>query len=302
MYVHLNNKIIQASEAKVSVFDHGFLYGDGIYETIRVYDGVAFMLDEHLKRLFLSASLIGLNITKDFSEIKSAVYELLYANSLTNAYVRITFSRGEGPIGLDPALCKEPTFVIMANEFKDYPKAYYKDGLKVIISPVRRNLKEAIDTRIKSLNFLNNILAKIEAKNYDAYEAIMVNSQGYIAEGTICNIFFLKDEVLCTPSIECGILDGITRAIVIDLAIRNGIKVKEGEFKISDLFGASEVFITNTTMEVMPVSSIYDYCFQNGRSVTYPVGEVSKMLLSKYRQEVMGYVKEKKGESPSIWE
>lgn len=303
MYVYLNNKIIPASDAKVSVFDHGFLYGDGIYETMRVYDGVVFMLDEHIERLYRSASFIGLNIPKKISDIKISIYETLKANSLTNAYIRLTISRGYGPIGLDPDLCKEPTFVVMVNEFKNYPKSYYERGIKLIISSVKRNLKEAINPKIKSLNFLNNILAKIEAKQADAYEAIMLNAEDHLAEGTISNIFFVKDEILCTPSIECGILDGITRALVIDLALKNGIEVKEGRFTPEDLFNASDVFITNTTMEVMPVSSIYDYRLQDyGSKVkNYPVGEIPKLLLKKYRQEVQGYVKDKKTEGPSIW-
>ncbi|MCI0469317.1 MAG: branched-chain-amino-acid transaminase [Nitrospirae bacterium] len=294
MFVYLNSELVLASEAMVSVFDHGFLYGDGIYETMRVYDGVVFMFDEHIQRLFRSASFIGLDIPKNISDIKIAIYETLRANKLTNAYVRLTVSRGEGPIGLDPDFCKEPTFVIMTNEFKNYPKSYYEDGIKLIIANVRRNLKEALNPQIKSLNFLNNILAKIEAKQADVYEAIMLNAEGFIAEGTIINIFFVKDGILCTPSLECGILDGITRALVIDLAVRNGIEVREGEFTKDELYNASEVFITNTTVEAMPVCRVDDKGFK--------VGEVSRLLLKKYRQEVTGYVYEKKGEHPSIWE
>lgn len=293
MYIYLNNKIVPSSEAKVSVFDHGFLYGDGIYETMRVYDGVAFMMEEHLERLYRSASFICLDIPKKIPDIKIAIYETLQANKLSEAYLRVTVSRGHGPLGLDPDLCKFPTFVVMANEFKNYPKSYYEEGIKLISASVRRNLKEALNPQIKSLNFLNNILAKIEAKQKDAYEAIMLNASGHLTEGTISNIFFVMDGVLCTPSVECGILDGITRAIVIDLAIKNGVEVKEGQFKLKDLYSASEVFITNTTMEVMPISRVDD--------VNFKVGDVSRLLMKKYRQEVSGYVKEKKGEGPSLW-
>lgn len=302
MYVYLNNKIVPAADAKVSVFDHGFLYGDGIYETMRVYDGVIFMLDEHIERLFRSASLIGLNIPKKIPDIKISIYETLKANSLTNAYVRLTISRGYGPIGIDPDLCNEPTFVVITNEFKSYPRSYYEDGIKLALSSVRRNLKEALNPQIKSLNFLNNILAKIEAKQVDAYEAIMLNAEGYLTEGTISNIFFINDGILCTPSVECGILDGITRALVIDLALKNGLEVKEGRFNPEELYMASEVFITNTTMEVMPVSSIIDCTTHNTSHIMHKlVGEISKLLLKKYRQEVNCYVKEKKAEGPSIW-
>ena len=294
MFVYLNNKIVPSAEAKVSVFDHGFLYGDGIYETMRVYDGVVFMFDEHLQRLFRSASLIGLDIKKDIAEIKVAVYETLQANSLSNAYMRITVSRGYGAVGLDPDLCKEPSFVVITNDFKDYPKAYYQEGIKLRIATVRRNLREAINPRIKSLNFLNNVLAKIEAKKTDAHEAIMLNAAGHIAEGTISNIFFVRDGVLHTPSVDCGILDGITRAMVLDLAIKNGTTVKEGEYTPEEIYQASEVFITNTTMEVMPVNRIDD--------ITYTIGDTAGLLLKKYRQEVSGYVSDKKGEAPSLWE
>lgn len=294
MHVYLNNKIVPASEAKISVFDHGFLYGDGVYETMRVYDGVVFMLDGHIQRLYRSASLIGLDIPKNAADIKLAIYETLRANSLANAYVRLTVSRGYGPIGLDPALCEKPTFVIMANEFKNYPGAFYANGIRLIIASTRRNLKEALNPRIKSLNFLNNILAKIEANRSDAYEAVMLNSEGCLTEGAISNIFFVADDILYTPSIDCGILDGITRALVIEIAVRNGITIREGRFTPDELYGADEVFITNTTMEVMPVSRVDDKHFK--------AGDIAGLLLKKYRQEVIGYVREKKGEGPSLRE
>jgi len=294
MHVYLNDKVVPSSEAKISVFDHGFLYGDGIYETLRSYDGVVFMVDEHIRRLFRSASLIGLDIGKSVEEVKLAILEILQANRLKNAYIRLTVSRGEGPIGLDPALCKAPTFVIMAQDFNNYPRSYYDEGLKLIISTVRRNSKDALNPQIKSLNFLNNILAKIEAVKADVNEALMLNAEGHLAEGTISNIFFVKDDIVCTPSVECGILDGITRAIVLDLATRNGMMVREGKFPPEDLFAASEVFITNTSMEVMPIRRVDDKHFK--------AGDVSRLLLKKYREEVSGLLREKKGESPSLWE
>lgn len=294
MFVYLNNKVVPSAEAKISVFDHGFLYGDGIYETLRVYDGVVFMFEEHLQRLFRSASLIGLDIKREIADIKVAVYETLQANSLTNAYIRLTVSRGYGAVGLDPDLCKEPSFVVITNDFKDYPQAYYLEGIKLMIATVRRNLREAINPQIKSLNFLNNVLAKIEAKKNDVHEAIMLNAAGHVAEGTISNIFFVKDGILHTPSIECGILDGITRAMVFGLAIKNGIAVREGAYTPEELYQASEVFITNTTMEVMPVSRVDD--------INYSIGDTARLLLKKYRQEVSGYVRDKKGEAPSLWE
>jgi branched-chain amino acid aminotransferase len=294
MQVYLNDKVVPSADAKISVFDHGFLYGDGIYETMRAYDGVVFMFDEHMRRLSRSAVLIGLDIGKSTEELKLAIYETMQANNLSAAYIRMTISRGTGAIGLDPALCKSPTLVVMAHEFRDYPKSYYDEGLRLIISSVRRNLKEALNPQIKSLNFLNNILAKIEAIKADVDESLMLNAGGFLAEGTISNIFFVKDDILCTPSVECGILDGITRTIVLDLASRNGITVKEGEFWPEDVYAASEVFITNSTMEVMPVRRVDDKHFK--------AGEVSRLLLSKYRDDVRAYLREKKGESTSLWE
>jgi branched-chain amino acid aminotransferase len=293
VHVYLKDRVVPRSEALVSVFDHGFLYGDGIYETLRVYDGVAFMLDEHVGRLFRSASLTGLDIGRDADSIKSALYETLAANDLKHAYVRITVSRGYGQLGLDPGLCMEPTFVVIAEPFKEYPRAFYKNGVRLIIPRTRRNLREALDPRIKSLNFLNNILAKIEAKRGDAYDALMLNFEGKLAEGTVTNVFFMRDGVLCTPSVDCGILDGITRGIVMDLAARDGITVREGEFEKADIYGAAEVFLTNTTLEVMPVSRVDENEF--------PVGEASRLLRKSYRREVKAYVARVKGSGPSIW-
>jgi branched-chain amino acid aminotransferase len=293
MYIYLNGKLVPSKGALISVFDHGFLYGDGIYETMRVYDRAIFKLHEHLQRLFRSASLIGLSIPLESDSLKISVYETLIANGFRNAYIRVTVSRGRGAIGLDPDLCTEPTTVIIAQEFKDYPQTFYKDGISLIIAETKRNLREAIDPRIKSLNFLNNILAKIEAKKRGAYEAVMLNASGKVTEGTISNIFFYKNGILCTPSPDCGILDGITRGIVIDLAKRADLRVKEGKFRKDDLYSADEVFITNTTTEVMPVSKIDDR--------RYPVGDIAKLLRKLYRDDVNAYVSNIKSEGPSLW-
>jgi len=293
MYIYMNHGLVPKAEAVVSVFDHGFLYGDGIYETMRAYEGVLFMLDNHLSRLFRSASMIKLSIPKYRDQIKAALYDTLKANSLKNAFVRLTVSRGRGPIGLDPDLCGEPTFIIIAEQMKDYPRSYYGYGIRTVIAETRRNSKEAINPQIKSLNFLNNILAKIEAKERDAYESLMLNTRGHLTEGTISNVFLYKDNVLCTPSLSCGILDGITRGIVLDLAVKEGLHVKEGEFSKEDLYRAREVFITNSTTEVMPVSTVDD--------VHFPVGEVTKLLHRAYQEEVRAYVSRTKGEGPSVW-
>lgn len=282
MYVYLNDRLVLVSDANVSVFDHGFLYGDGVFETMRVYEGVVFMLDEHVSRLYRSASMIKLRVKFDSGFIKNAIYKTLSANKLKDAYVRVAISRGEGPIGLDTELCKEQTFVVIAERFKEYPDSYYREGIKVIVAKTRRNHKDALNPQIKSMNFLNNILAKIEAKERGAYEALMLNISGYLTEGTISNLFFVKDGVLCTPSKGCGILDGITRGIVLDIAMKEGLNVEEGEFTEEDIYGASEVFITNTTMELMPVSEL------NG--IRYTVGNITKHLHEAYREYVKDYV------------
>ncbi|MEK6673617.1 MAG: aminotransferase class IV [Nitrospirota bacterium] len=293
MYLYLNDRIVPKSEAVVSVYDHGFLYGDGVYETMRAYDGVVFMMDEHIERLRRSAEMIRLLLPKDNDGIKQAIYETMIANNRTNAYIRLTVSRGYGPIGLDPDLCKDATFVVVAEEMKDYPASMYKNGINIIIAGTRRNLREAINPQIKSLNFLNNILAKIEAKDAGAYEAIMLNFKGYIAEGTISNIFFVKDNIVCTPSVGCGILDGITRKIILDLAVREGFRVKEGRFKTGDLFSASECFITNTTLEVMPVRKVDNVKFTNG--------DITRLLRRAYKQEIRAYIANVKSSGPSLW-
>ena len=281
MNIFLNKTLVPESEALISVYDHGFLYGDGIYETMRAYNGVVFMLEKHLERLCRSASLTKLTVPET-GFITDAVYRTIEANKLSDAYVRVTVSRGKGPIGLDPDLCKEPTFVVIAEHFREYPGHLYTNGVKLIIAQTRRNLVSAISPRIKSLNFLNNIFAKMEAKERGAYEAIMLNAEGMIAEGTVCNIFFVKDDVLCTPASEVGVLDGITRELVIGLAKKSGLKVSEDRFYPDDLFSASEVFFTNTTSEIMPVSQV--------ELVTYRPGEVAKSLHALYKKEVSSYV------------
>lgn len=278
MLIYLNGKLVPREEAAVSVFDHGFLYGDGIYETMRAYGGRVFMLDEHLMRLERSASLIGLSLPLGARAIRDAVYETLSANSLMEAYVRVTVSRGPGPLGLDPGLCERPTFVVMAGEFRPYPPEWYEKGVPLVIARTRRNLGEALDPRIKSLNFLNNIQAKREAVAAHACEALMLNHRGHIAECTVSNVFFAGGGKVFTPSVECGILDGITRGHVIGLAEKAGIGVLEGEFTKDDLHAASEVFITNTTMEVMPVGRVDDREFK--------AGETARTLLRLYRESV----------------
>ncbi len=284
--VYLNNKLVPKAKAKISVFDHGFLYGDGVYETLRAYKGIVFKIDEHIERLFCSASMIDLKINKTPDKIKNAVYKTIRTNGHYDAYIRISISRGPGPLGLDIELCPKPTFLIISNVFKGHPGQYYKKGVKIAIVDVRRNLKEALNPKIKSHNFLNNILAKIEAKKRGAYEAIMLNHRGYIAEGTITNIFFVKNNILYTPSPDVGILDGITRRIILDVAKELKIKTREGKFKRRDIYRADEVFISNTTMEIMPVSEVDNIRIRTG------TGKITGKLHLAYKKKVADYIKE----------
>lgn len=288
MFIYLNGKLVPEEKALVSVFDHGFLYGDGIYETMRAYRGIVFLIDEHIKRLFRSGNLIRLKIPQSEEEIKKSIYRTLEKNNLKDAYIRLSISRGPGEIGLDPELCKEPTFVIITKRFNEYPEELYRKGVTVSIVNTRRNAPEALNPKIKSLNFLNNILAKIEAKEAGTYEAIMLNYRGYLTEGTITNIFFVKRGSIFTPSIEAGILDGITRDLIIRVAERNGKNVKEGLYTPEDLYSADEAFITNTTLEILPVIKIDKNVIGKGIP-----GSVTKDLHRRYREEVERYLRAK---------
>jgi branched-chain amino acid aminotransferase len=280
MKVYLNGKIVPKEKALVSVLDHGFLYGDGIYETLMVYNGKIFKIDEHIKRFFQSAKMTGFKMPMTKSQIEAAFYKTLKANNLKEAYIRIQITRGYGDIGLDPALCPKPTVVIIPKEFHGHPKEYYQMGVHVAVVNVRRNHPMALNPKIKATNFLNNILAKIESLNKKAYEAIMLTIDGYVAEGTICNIFIVKDRTLITPPTNIGILEGVTRGLIIKLAKEKGIKVLEKAFKKEALYKADECFLSSTTMEIMPVTRVDNKKIGKGSP-----GEMTKKLLSDFREK-----------------
>ncbi len=290
MLVYLNGAFVPKEEAKVSVFDHGFMYGDGVYETLRAYDGMLFHLDGHLDRLQRSSAAIALDLPLPLDKIGAALQEAVRANRLRDAYVRIQVSRGPGEIGLDPALCPAPTMVIVAKQFHPYPEKHFTEGVEVAIVKTRRNHPLALDPSIKGTNFLNNILAKIEGIRAKAYEAIMLNWEGYVAEGTISNIFFVKDDVLVTPNLETGILKGVTRSLVLDLARGEGIKTREALIPPAELSTADECFITNTTVEIMPVTKIDGKPVGSGKP-----GPVTKRLLKAYQNEVQRCLKTQAG-------
>jgi branched-chain amino acid aminotransferase len=284
MWIYLNDRFVDQKEAVVSVFDHGFLYGDGVYETLRSYGGRFFMLQAHLARLQRSASLIGLELPIPLDEWPPLLRETLARNELRDAHLRITVSRGEGELGLDPALCRQPTLVIMARPLVRYPDRLYEEGVGLAIATVRRNLITALSPRIKSLNFLNNILAKQEAAKAGAFDALMLNAEGLLTESTTSNFFFVREGRIYTPSIDCGILDGITREVVLTLAKEAGIQTEEGRYPAETLARAEEAFLTNTSMEIMPVCSIDRQPVGSGRpgSWTLKLRDLFKANLARF--------------------
>lgn len=256
--IYLNGKLLPETDAKVSVFDHGFLYGDGIFETMRTYNGKIFQLDAHLTRLFASACAISLKIPYNKTRLSEALYLTLKANNLANTSLRLTISRGEGAAGLDPDNCPKPTVVIMPRKAPALTSEIYQKGVTVIIAKTRRMPPNALSPEIKSLNFLNNILAKIEAKTAKAFDAIMLNQDDYLCESTVSNIFFVKQGTLKTPSKQTGLLSGITRKVVLKLAQQANIPCEEGLFQKEDVCNCDEVFLTNSGIELLPVIKI-DY-------------------------------------------
>jgi len=280
MRIYLNNRFVSEKQATVSVFDHGFLYGDGVFETLRAYEGRFFLLNEHLSRLRDSAKELGISLPVKPSDLGRLLYQTLIRNRLRNALVRISVSRGPGPIGLDPALCREPTLVIIPRMFNGSPAARRR-GLRVAIVSVRRISHDMLNPQIKSTNFLNNIMAKIQAKRVRADEGLMLNRDGCLSEGSISNIFLVKNGRLYTPAAGVGILLGTTRQLVIALAQKRRIPVIETRLYPRDLYGADECFLTNTSMEVMPVS------MADGKKIgTGKPGPVTRRLQGIYADRV----------------
>lgn len=278
-FVYLNGDLVPAGEARISVFDHGFLYGDGLFETMRAYNGRVFKLKEHLARLEKSARLMELNVPWSRENLELAIYALLDKNEIANAYIRLTVTRGEGPVGIDPALCHEPNLVIIAREMPVYNEKMYNEGIKIIIVNTRRNLPEACPPELKSLNFLNNILAKTELNRAGVTEGIMLNYRGEVTEGTVSNVFILKSGRLLTPARECGILPGITRDTVLEIARDSGIPAAEEVLGPGDLLYAEEVFLTNSGSEIVPVVQIGDAVIGGGNP-----GPVTWQILERYRE------------------
>ncbi len=277
--VYINGKLYPKEDAKVSVFDHGLLYGDGVFEGIRCYNGNIFKLEEHVDRLYDSAEAISLQIQLTRDQLKDAVVSTLKANNLKDSYIRLVVTRGVGKLGLDPFNCEASQLIIITDTIQLYSKELYENGLDAIIVQTIRNHSNALNPTIKSMNYLNNILAKIECLNAGAAEGIMLNTDGYVAECTGDNIFIVKDNEIITPPVSAGILIGITRNVVIELAKETGVTVKEEQMTQDDLFNADECFLTGTAAEIIPVASI------DGRKIaTGKPGKITLSLLKKYQE------------------
>ncbi|HZV34341.1 MAG TPA: branched-chain-amino-acid transaminase [Verrucomicrobiae bacterium] len=278
MKIYIDGKYTDEKNAKISVFDHGLLYGDGIFEGIRAYNGRIFKLREHIERLFCSAKSIMLNIPLSFDEMMEAVVKTCRDNKIRDGYIRLLVTRGVGSLGLNPYRCKTPSVIIIADKIQLYPEELYRRGLDIITVPTVRNLHSALNPAIKSLNYLNNVLAKIEALNGGCEEAVMLNSEGYVSECTGDNIFIAKAGTLSTPPLAAGALYGITRMVVMELARKQGLTVAEPNLTRYDLFNADECFLTGTGAELIPVVKIDGRVIGAGKP-----GPVTKRLVSSYR-------------------
>jgi branched-chain amino acid aminotransferase len=277
MKIYIDGKYYNETEAKVSVFDHGLLYGDGIFEGIRAYNGRVFKLKEHIDRLYYSAKAILLNIPMSHAEMTEAVVGACRENGLRDAYIRLVVTRGVGTLGLNPYTCRKPSVIIIADKIQLYPKGQLERGLDIITVPTTRNLQNSLNPAIKSLNYLNNILAKIEANNAGCEEAVMLNAEGFVAECTGDNLFIVKNGKLMTPPLSAGALYGITRQVVMELAAESGIPVSEPNLTRYDLFCANECFLTGTGAEIVPVVKIDGRGIGSGKP-----GPLTKKLVAKY--------------------
>ncbi len=277
MKVWINGRLYPEREAKISVFDHGLLYGDGVFEGIRAYNGRVFMLDEHLDRLWASAKAIALTIPISREAMVAAVLETCRANRIQDGYIRLVVTRGVGTLGLNPYLCKKPQVIIIAGSIQLYPKELYETGMSVVTVGTHRNLPEAVNPRIKSLNYLNNVLAKIEAINAGVMECVLLNPHGYVAEASGDNIFVVNGKLLRTPPTWSGALRGITRDAVMRLATHLGYEVREDVLTRYDLYVADEVFLTGTAAEIIGVTTVDRRPIGDGRP-----GPVTRRLAAEF--------------------
>ncbi len=277
--IYISGRLYDKEDAKISVYDHGLLYGDGVFEGIRSYGGKVFRLEEHLDRLWDSAKAIWLKIPMTKEAMAKAVYETLQVNKITDGYIRLVVTRGAGTLGLDPNRTADPQVIIITDHIALYPKEMYEKGLDIVTVSVVRNHPAALSPRIKSLNYLNNILAKIEGLKAGCVEALMLNTKGEVAECTGDNVFLVRNGVLLTPPIEAGILEGVTRQAVIELARDSGVEVREIPLTKHDVYIADECFLTGTAAEVIPVVKVDDREIGDGRP-----GPVTRDLLERFHK------------------
>ena len=279
--VWMDGELVAGEDAKVGVYDHGLLYGDGVFEGIRTYGGKAFRLDKHMERLYRSAEAIRLVIPFTPEQLGAAIYETMKANSQSEAYIRLVVTRGVGDLGVDPCTCKRPMVIIITGKIALYPKEMYEKGISIIAAKTVRTPGRCLSPKVKSLNYLNNILAKIEASDAGAAEAVMLNYEGYVAECTADNIFIVREGKVLTPPVSAGMLEGITRGCVLELAGENGIETAEVSLVLEDLYGADECFLTGTGAEIIPATKI------DGRGIgSGEPGAITKSLIGIFRKYV----------------
>ncbi|HIN95808.1 MAG TPA: branched-chain-amino-acid transaminase [Planctomycetes bacterium] len=279
--VNINGTLYAKEDARVSVYDHGLLYGDGVFEGMRSYGGQVFRLEQHLHRLWDSAKAIWLEIPVTQEALAATVTATLSANEIQDGYIRLVVTRGAGTLGLDPNLTSDPQVIIITDHITLYPDEYYENGLKIVTVATRRNHPDALNPRIKSLNYLNNILAKIEGLQAGCVEALMLNHRDEVAECTGDNIFLVKSGCLVTPATDAGILEGITRQAVMDLAQEAGMEVREPTIKLDDVYQADECFLTGSAAEVVPVVQVDDCQIGTGMP-----GPVTCDLMKRFRELV----------------
>ncbi|MEN8906574.1 MAG: branched-chain-amino-acid transaminase [Clostridiales bacterium] len=279
--IYVNGKFYEKEEAKISVYDHGLLYGDGVFEGIRIYNGNIFKLKEHVKRIFQSSKAIYLDIGISSDEMINLIQKCVEKNNKKNGYIRVIITRGEGSLGIDPAKSKKSGIIIIVDDINVYPDVYYEKGMKIITSTYRRIPVSAFDVRIKSLNYLNNVLAKIEAKRNNCLEALMLNNDGYVVECTVDNIFIVKNNILKTPGTCYGALEGITRNIVLELSKEMDLKSEETLISRFDVYTADEVFLTGTAAEIIPVISVDDIDINDGLP-----GGITKNIMKKFKESI----------------
>lgn len=279
MKIYIDGQLYEKEDAKISVFDHGLLYGDGVFEGIRFYDRRVFRLEEHIDRLFDSAQAICLKIPLTREEVIRATIDTIKANELNDGYVRLVVTRGSGDLGLDPSHCPKATVIIIASKITLYPQEMYENGLGVVTCATRRIPHGALSPMVKSLNYLNNVLAKIEAANAGAGEGLMLNEHGYVAECTGDNIFIVKRGKIYTPPISSGALAGVTRAVVFEMAREAGIEISEPDMTRYDIFTADECFLTGTAAELIPVVTLDRRTIGDGKP-----GPVTKRLMTRFHE------------------